>query len=150
MSRSVSIDAMNKISYCLTYHSFWFYISKLLYVTFILYFLYSFSFSPRRRFVFQTEISWKYIVFILISLLFYLFSSLSRGNQSTVFLPWMPEVFSLASSKERQSKKCWSARDLWFRQLSLLSAPIQSRCRLFLQSQNLTLGIWLVGWKNVS
>ena len=57
-----AIDAMNKISYCLTYHSFLFYISKLLYVTVI---LYSFSFSPRRRFVFQTEISGKYIVFVL-------------------------------------------------------------------------------------
>ena len=36
----------------LTYHSFLFYISKLLYVTVILYFLHSFSFSPRGRFVF--------------------------------------------------------------------------------------------------
>ena len=61
----MSMDAMNKINYCLTYHSFLFYISKLLYVTVILYFLYSFSFSPRRRFVFQTEISGKYIVFVL-------------------------------------------------------------------------------------
>ena len=80
---SVSIDAMNKISY---YHSFLFYISKLLYVTDILYFPYSFSFSPHRRFVFQTEISGKYIVFALNSLLFYFFSSLRRGEQSTVFL----------------------------------------------------------------
>ena len=38
----------------------------------------SFSFSPR-RFVFQTEISSNYIVFVLISLLFYFFSSLRRG-----------------------------------------------------------------------
>ena len=58
MSRLVSMDAMNKISHIfLTYHSFLFYISKLLDITVILYFLYSFSFSPRRRFVFQTEIS---------------------------------------------------------------------------------------------
>ena len=42
------------------------------------------SFSPRRRFVFQTEISGKYIVLVLISLLFYFFSSLRRGDQSTV------------------------------------------------------------------
>ena len=41
--------------------------------------------SPRRRFVFQTEISGKYIVLVLISLLFYFFSSLRRGDQSTVF-----------------------------------------------------------------
>ena len=67
-----------------------------------------------------------------------------------VALPWMPEVFSLANGEERQSEWCLSARDLWLRQLSLLSAPIQSRCQLFLQSQDLTLGIWLVGWKNVS
>ena len=39
-----SIDAMNKISYCLTYHSFLFYISKLLYVTIISYFLPAFIF----------------------------------------------------------------------------------------------------------
>ena len=31
-----------------------------------------------------------------------------------------------------------------------LRAPIQSRCQLFLQGQDLTLGIWLVGWKNVT
>ena len=37
------------------------------------------------RFVFQTEISGKYIVLVLISLLFYFFSSLHRGDQSTVF-----------------------------------------------------------------
>ena len=36
--------------------------------------------------VFRTEISDKYIVLVLISLLFYLFSSLRRGDQSTVFL----------------------------------------------------------------
>ena len=85
MSRLVSIDAMNKISYFLTYHSFLFYISKLLNVTTILYFLHSFSFSPRRRFVFQTEIAGKCIVLVLISLLFYFSSSLRRGDQSTVF-----------------------------------------------------------------
>ena len=34
----------------------------------------SFSFSPRRRFVFQTEISSKYIVLVLISRLFYFLS----------------------------------------------------------------------------
>ena len=45
----------------------------------------SFSFSPRRRFVFQTEISGKYIVLVLISRLFYFLSSLRRGDQSTVF-----------------------------------------------------------------
>ena len=78
-----SMDAMNKISYFLTYHSFAFYISKFLYV--ILYFLHSFSFSPRRRFVFETKISGKYLVLVLISLLFYFFSSLRRGDQSTVF-----------------------------------------------------------------
>ena len=39
----------------------------------------------RRRFVFQTEISGKYIVLVLISLLFYFFSCLRRGDQSTVF-----------------------------------------------------------------
>ena len=77
------MDAMNKISYFLTYHSFAFYISKFLYV--ILYFLHSFSFSPRRRFVFETKISGKYLVLVLISLLFYFFSSLRRGDQSTVF-----------------------------------------------------------------
>ena len=77
------MDAMNKISYFLTCHSFVFYISKFLYV--ILYFLHSFSFSLRRRFVFQTEISGKYLVLVLISLLFYFFSSLRRGDQSTVF-----------------------------------------------------------------
>ena len=37
------------------------------------------------RFVFQTEISGKYIVLVLISLLFYFFSSLHRGDHSTVF-----------------------------------------------------------------
>ena len=58
---------------------------KALIVTVILYFLHSFSFSPRRRFVFQTEISGKYIVIVLISLLFYFFSSPRRGDQSTVF-----------------------------------------------------------------
>ena len=85
MSRSVSIGAMNKISYFLTYHSFLFYISKLSDATVIFYILYSFSFSPRRRFVFQTEISGKYIVLLLISRLFYFLSSLRRGDQSTVF-----------------------------------------------------------------
>ena len=55
------------------------------YVTVILYLLHSSSFSPRRRFVFQTEISGKYIVLVLISLLFYFFFSLRRGDQSTVF-----------------------------------------------------------------
>ena len=39
----------------------------------------------RRRFVFQTEISGKYIVLVLISRLFYFLSSLRRGDQSTVF-----------------------------------------------------------------
>ena len=81
----VPIDAVNKISYFLTYHSFLFYISKLLYVTVILYFLPSFSFSPSKMFVFQTELSGKYIVLVLIFLLFYFFSSLRRGDQSTVF-----------------------------------------------------------------
>ena len=46
MSRSVSIDAMNKISYCLAYHSFLFYISKLLFVTVILYFCIHFHLAP--------------------------------------------------------------------------------------------------------
>ena len=46
MSRSVSIDAMYKISYCLTYHSFLFYISKLLFVTVILYFCIHFHLAP--------------------------------------------------------------------------------------------------------
>ena len=46
MSRSVSIDAMNKISYCLTYHSFLFCISKLLFVTVILYFCIHFHLAP--------------------------------------------------------------------------------------------------------
>ena len=41
--------------------------------------------APPRRFVFQTEISGKYIVLVLISLLFYIFSPLRRGDQSTVF-----------------------------------------------------------------
>ena len=36
-------------------------------------------------FVFQTEIPGKYIVLVLTSLLFYFFSSLHRGDQSTVF-----------------------------------------------------------------
>ena len=42
--------------------------------------------SPRRRFVFQTEISGKslYIVLTLISRLFYFLFSLRRGDQSTV------------------------------------------------------------------
>ena len=47
--------------------------------------MYSFSFSPRRRFVFQTELSDKYIVLVLISRLFYFLSYLRRGDQSTVF-----------------------------------------------------------------
>ena len=81
----VPIDAVNKISYFLTYHSFLFYISKLLYVTVILYFLPSFSFSPSKMFVFQTELSGKYIVLVLIFVLFYFFSSLRRGDQSAVF-----------------------------------------------------------------
>ena len=67
-----------------SYRSFLFYISKLLYVTVILYFVHSFSFSPRGRFIFQTEISRKYIVLVWISLLFYFFSYLCRGDQSTV------------------------------------------------------------------
>ena len=58
---------MNKISYFLTYHSLLFCISKVLNVTVISYFLHSFSFSPRRRFVFQIEISGKYILLVLIS-----------------------------------------------------------------------------------
>ena len=37
---------MNKISYCLTYHSFLFYISKLLFVTVILYFCIHFHLAP--------------------------------------------------------------------------------------------------------
>ena len=48
---------------------------------------------------------------------------------------------SPAARSVRASSASWSAGDLWLRQLSLLSAPIQSRCHLFLQSQNLTLGI---------
>ena len=53
----------------------------------------SFSFSPRRRFDFQTEI------LVLISLLFYFFSSLRRGDRSTVFLHsinLVPRAFFLA------------------------------------------------------
>ena len=45
----------------------------------------SIFFSPRSRFVFQTEISGKHIVLVLISLLFYFFSSPRRGDQSTAF-----------------------------------------------------------------
>ena len=45
----------------------------------------AFSCSPRRRFVFQTEISGKHIVLVLISRLFYFLSSLYLGGQSTVF-----------------------------------------------------------------
>ena len=81
---SVNSYEQNKLFF-LTYHSFLFYISKLLDVTVILYFLHSFSFSSRRRFVFQTEISGKYIVLVLILRLFYFLSSLRRGDQSTVF-----------------------------------------------------------------
>ena len=73
----------------LLFNPFLFYISKLLCVTVILYFLHSFSLSPRRRFVFQTEISGKYIVLVLISLLFYFFSSLRRGDQSTSFAKYL-------------------------------------------------------------
>ena len=51
-----------------------------------MYFLHSFSFSPRREFVFQTEISDKYIVLVLILISFYFFPSLRRGDQSTVFI----------------------------------------------------------------
>ena len=65
-------------------YNFLFYISKALYVNVILYFVHSFSFSPRGRFIFQTEISRKYIVLVWISLLFYFFSYLCRGDQSTV------------------------------------------------------------------
>ena len=39
----------------------------------------------RGRFVFQTEISGKYIVLVLSSRLFYFLSSRRRGDQSTVF-----------------------------------------------------------------
>ena len=85
MSRLVSIDTINKISYFLTYHSSLFYISKLLYVTVSLYFLHSFSFSPLRRLVSQTKILGKYIVLVLISLLLYFFSFLCCGDQCTVF-----------------------------------------------------------------
>ena len=38
-----------------------------------------------RRFVFQTEISGKYVEVVLISLLLYFFSSLRHRDQSTVF-----------------------------------------------------------------
>ena len=51
-------------------------------------FLLHFLLASRRRFVFQTEISGNYIVLVLISLLFYFFSSLRRfrrGDESTVF-----------------------------------------------------------------
>ena len=56
-----------------------------LFFVFIFYFLNPFSFSPRGRFVFQTEISGKYIVLVLTSRLFYFLSSLRRRDQSTVF-----------------------------------------------------------------
>ena len=62
-------------------------------------------------------------------------------KKTTKRLPWMPKVFSRASGEQRQSEYCLSAIDLWLRQVSLLSATIQSRCQLFLQSQDLTLGI---------
>ena len=78
-----SMGAMNKISYFLSYHSFVFYISKLLYV--ILYFLHSICFSPCRRLVFESKISGKYLVLVLISLLFYFFSPLCHADQSTAF-----------------------------------------------------------------
>ena len=60
-------------------------VNRALDATVIFYSLYSLSFSPRGRFVFQTEISGKYIVLVLISRLFYFLSSLRRRDQSTVF-----------------------------------------------------------------
>ena len=45
----------------------------------------NFLLAPVEGLFFQTKISGKYIVLVLISLLFYFFSSLRRGNQSTVF-----------------------------------------------------------------
>ena len=44
------------------------------------YAMHSFSFSPRRRFVFQTEISGKYSLLVLNSLLYFLFLSSPRGS----------------------------------------------------------------------
>ena len=71
------------------YHSFLFYISKLLYVTVILYFVHSFSFSPSRRFVFQHLFKPKYRANILYLFDFHccqhFFSSLRRGDQSTFY-----------------------------------------------------------------
>ena len=69
------------------------------------------SFSPRRRFLFQTEISSNYIVLVLISR-FYFLSSLRRGDQSAVFcivyilfmtgIKWMrPTVYRLSSTVYR-------------------------------------------------
>ena len=58
-------------------------------------------------------------------------------KQCTTTIPWMPEVSSLTSGEER------------LRQSSLFSAQIQSHCHLFLQSRDLTVGIWSVSWKHI-
>ena len=62
--------------------------------------------SPRRRFVFQTEISGKYIVLALNSPLFYFLSSLRRGDQSTVFCI-VSSTIHLPAAEEKQNGFCW-------------------------------------------
>ena len=45
--------------------------------------------NARRQFVFQTKISGKFIVLVLISLLFYFFSSLRRGISLPIFAQYL-------------------------------------------------------------
>ena len=78
-------DEQNQLLFDLSQLLILYFKALIIYVTVILYFWHSFSFSPCRRFVFQTKISGKYIVLVLISLLFYFFSSLCGGDQSTIF-----------------------------------------------------------------
>ena len=63
-------------------------------------FLLHFLLASRRRFVFQTEISGNYIVLVLISLLFYFFSSLRRWDQSTVFC--ILSIYCISSPIKRE------------------------------------------------
>ena len=64
---------------------------------------------PRRRFVFQTEISGKYIVLVLISLPFYFFSSLNSpwGSVYRFFVWYLVIAYTMIANKQTEAPDSW-------------------------------------------
>ena len=104
----------------------------------LVFFLYSFSFSPRKRFVFQTEISGKYIVLALISRLYYFLSSLRRGDQSTVFCMVSTENTLYVQLKNQKSTFCKG------------QSTLQTKARLIKQYDGNIFSNTYFGWQGLS